>query len=107
MVTVPDPFVIPVVVIETSPAPPIDKFVLVPVIPPVILFVPASAFILAAADKVITPPQTFVPEIKRNAPSLEIPVPDRLKASAPTDAPCNCKAAPLATVTPPAVVPVP
>ena len=68
-------------------------------------FVPASAFILVAAPKVINPAHEFVPEINLSAPSVDIPVPDKDNASAPTAAPSNCNAAVDATVTPPAVVP--
>ena len=77
----------------------------VPVILPEIVFVPASAFILVAEPKVTAPAQEFVPDIKRNAPSEEIPVPESVKGFTPITAPCIWSAVPSETLTLPAVVP--
>ena len=57
---------------------------------PVVTFkelVPASALILVASVNVIKPAQELVPEINLSAPPLEIPVPAKDNASAPTAAP--------------------
>ena len=65
----------------------------------------------ANADYVVgnfrgAPLKEFVPLIFLNAPSLAIPLPLSVKASAPTAMPpCICSAAPLLTVVPAAVVP--
>ncbi len=73
------------------PAPPIVKLKLPVIALPLAtskVFVPASAFILLVAVNVIKPAQEFVPEINLRAPSLEMPVPAKDRASAPTAAPC-------------------
>ena len=106
-VTVPVPVVIPVVDIPTSPAPPKVKLIFVAVIPPEMVFVPASALIRDAVFKVIAPDHELVPEMKRKAPSVEIPVPFSVNVSPTTAAPCNCKAAPEVTDVPEAEVPKP
>ena len=62
---------------------------------------------LGRADaNVIAPLHELVPLMLRNAPSLAMPLPLRVKASAPTAIlPWICSAAPTFTVVPPAVVP--
>ena len=109
LVKVPVPVAIGSAIVR-SPAPPIVKLKVPVIALPLatfMVFVPASALILESAARVIKPAQELVPEINLSAPSLETPVPDKDKASAPTAAPCSCSAAPDETVTPPAVVPVP
>ena len=89
LVKVPVPVVIGSAIVK-FPAPPNDK-ANVPVIASPedtsMVFVPASALILEAEPKVIKPAHEFVPDIKRRAPSVEIPVPFNVNASAPTAAP--------------------
>ncbi len=63
---------------------------------------------LALEPSVTDPPHVLLPLILRNAPLPPIPLPLTVSVSAPTVIPpCSSKAAPLATVTPPAMVPVP
>ena len=70
--------------------------------------VPASDWIVAWPASVTVPPQVFAPLTFRNAPLSVMPLPVRLNGSSPTKMPpCSSRAAPSATVTPPAVVPVP
>ena len=94
------------------PLPPKKRLAFVPVIAPILKVELASALILTPdVASVMVPPQVFVkfpvPTL-RKAPPEEIPVPFSDNASAPTVIPpCTSKAAPDATVTPPAVVPVP
>ena len=67
---------------------------------------PESELIRVAVFSVSEPPKMLVPEILRNAPLLAAPVPLKVSGSAPTEMlPCNCNAAPSATVVAPAVVP--
>ncbi len=107
LVRVPAPVVMPVVLIVVLPLPPIVRPVSVPVIPPVRVKVSLSELILVVPAKVIAPAQELLPLIFLKAPSLDIPVPLSERVSAPTEIfACSCKAALVATVTPPAVVPV-
>ena len=62
----------------------------------------------ASAAKVMAPLQLLLPLTLSKAAFPSTPPPASDKASAPTAIiPSNCNVAPLATVTPPAVVPVP
>ena len=93
-----------------SPAPPTVRPKVAPVIVPALVkeSVPLSELILLAEPKVTTPPYVLFPEILRNAPPEETPVPFKVNASAPTEMPfCNSRAAKFATVVPPATVPNP
>ena len=75
---------------------------------PLKVSVPASDPIVAAEPSVIALLMLLVPLMLRSAPSLETPLPLSVNASAPTAMlPCICKAAPLLTVVPAAVVPSP
>lgn len=62
--------------------------------------VPATLMVLSAPS-VTAPDKLLVPVVVANVP------PFRAMTSVPTVAPCKSKVAPLATVTPPAVVPSP
>ena len=61
---------------------------------------PATLMVLSAPS-VTAPDKLLVPVVVANVP------PFRAMASVPTTAPCKSRVAPLATVTPPAVVPRP
>ena len=90
-----------------APEPPTVRANPLPVIPPVRVKVPESELIRDAEPSVIAPDQELLPETLRRAPADEIPVPFKVNASAPTEIPpCSSSAAPVETVTPPAVVPV-
>lgn len=105
LVKVPD--VVPITpLIVVLPAPPTVN-ALAPEVAPDNVNVPASEFIRVALPRVIAPLQLFVPLMFLKAPSVEIPVPFSVNASAPTEIPpWICNAAPPVTDTPPAVVPV-
>ena len=68
---------------------------------------PASEVISVSPVRVTKPETAFSPDKLRNAPVDEIPVPVTEMASATLMPPVNCRAAPLATVVPAAVLPKP
>jgi hypothetical protein len=102
--------VVPVYVFKafkaSVPAPFLVRDILVPEITPEIVRLSASTPIAEVAVEVIAPCQVLFPEIFLKAPSLETPLPLKVKDSVPTVMPpCICKAAPDETVVAPAVVP--
>jgi hypothetical protein len=83
------------------PLPPTVRLVLLPVIVPETVRVPASELRRAAEPRLMAPAQELAPLILRRAPVLEIPVPLSVRASVPTlMPPCNWSAAPLVTEVP-------
>ena len=107
-VNVPDPLAIAARLNVVFPAPPTVRAIPGPVNPPVKVRVPRSEFMRDATLNVTAPDQKFVPLIFLKAPSELMPLPLSAKGSAPTEIPpCSSRAAPEATVTPPAIVPVP
>ena len=96
------------VLIVVLPAPPTVVRKPPLVMPPVRVSVPASLLMREALAWVIAPPQVLVPLMFLKAPAEPTPSEFSVSASAPTVMlPCSSSAAPAATVTPPAVVPVP
>ena len=94
--------------IDPLPAPPSVSANVAPVmpVPAVSASVPASELIRLAEPRATVPCQVLAPLIFRMAPSVEMPVPFKVKASAPmVMPPCSCNAAPEVTEVPPAVVP--
>ena len=68
---------------------------------------PASEVISVSPVRVTKLVKTLAPDKLRKAPVDEIPVPVTVMASATLMPPVNCRAAPLATVVPAAVLPKP
>ena len=62
---------------------------------------PASELIRVALPNVIVPEKVLLPLIFLKAPSVETPVPFRVKALLTLMPPCTCKAAPAATLADP------
>ena len=93
---------------EPLPAPPRVRAKVEPVIPvpAVSESVPASELIRLAEPRVTVPCQVLLPLMLRRAPSVEKPVPFKVRASAPTVIPpCSWSAAPEVTEVPAAVPP--
>ena len=87
------------------PAPP-SVSACAPEILPDSVSVPASELMRVAEPSVMAPAMLLTPDRLRSAPPAAMPVPFRVRASAPTAIPpWTCRAAPLATVVPAAVLP--
>ena len=101
------PVVVPMTPLMTVlPAPPTVRPRPAPLILPETVSVPASELMRLAVTRATVPVQVLAPEMLRSAPSLEMPVPFKVRVSPVTVMLfCICSAAPAVTDAPPALVP--